>query len=61
MRKIDSMLQRITTTKCVKCPFGKDLCFGAYYSPHCVASRYVHLLIQIKNKTSIKWQNTLLP
>lgn len=60
MRKINSMLQRITETRCVKCPFGKDLCFGACISPHCVASRYIHLLIQIKNKTNIKWtRNTI--
>jgi len=59
MRKIDSMLQHLTKTKCKKCAFSKDLCFGASVSPHCVVSRYVHLLIQIKNKTNIKWQNIL--
>lgn len=60
MRKIDSMLQRLTENKCTKCPFGKDLCFGAYVSPHCIASRYIHLLIQIKNKTNIKWTRNII-
>ena len=59
MRKLDSMLQRITNTKCVKCSF-TEVCFGAYVSPHCIASRYIHLLIQIKNKTNIKWTRNII-
>lgn len=65
MIKINSMLQRIMETRCIKCPFGKELCFGAYTSPHCIANRYIHLLIQVKNiKTKrcgvMKWNTTLL-
>ena len=60
MRKIDSMLQRLTENKCTKCPFSKELCFGASVSPHCIASRYIHLLIQIKNKTNIKWTRNFI-